>query len=126
MKYIDWNATSPAEVILERRSVLHMTQIELALHLDLEKPNFITLLEKNMSSVPLAQVVALSDALELDETWFLELVMRTAKEAGGRRDLTSLCDRVFTPENLRRYADLVERRDAARAADRDGAGNGDA
>lgn len=126
MKHIDWNATSPAEVILERRSALHMTQIELALHLDLEKANFITLLEKSMSSVPLAQVVALSDALELDETWFLELVMRAAKEAGGRRDLTLLCNRVFEPKNLRRYADLVEQRDAARAANRQGAPDGDA
>lgn len=111
MKHIDWNATSPADVILERRSVLHMTQNELALHIGLEKPNFVTLMEKGMSSVPLAQVVALCDALELDETWFLELTMRSAKEAGGRRDLTSLCDRVFTPTNLRRYADLLERRD---------------
>jgi len=126
MKHIDWNATSPAEVILERRSILHMTQIELALHIGLEKPNFVTLMEKGMSSVPLAQVVALCDALELDETWFLELTMRSAKEAGGRRDLTPLCDRVFTPENLRRYADLVEQRDAARATNQEDRGDGDA
>lgn len=64
------------EVIAKRRTELNLTQAELANKLGLDKTNFISMVEKGRSKMPLAHILKMASALEFDRMWFTELVFR--------------------------------------------------
>ena len=68
--------SDPGEIVAQRRSELDMTQIELAEKLDYPSVNFISMLEKKRSKVPLEKSVKFAKVLEIDEKWFIEKIMR--------------------------------------------------
>jgi transcriptional regulator with XRE-family HTH domain len=65
------------EIIRRRREQLGLTQQELAARLGAERflDSLIRLLEDGKAQVPPARVLAFARALQLDEVWFVELVM---------------------------------------------------
>lgn len=67
--------STPNDVIATRRSDLGITQAELAKKLDLKSANFITILEKGRSQVPLERAPDLAKALEMDPKWFTRMVL---------------------------------------------------
>ena len=67
----------PAEIILARRNELSLNQRELAARLDLDSTNFITMMEKGKSRVPLERSVDIARALEMsDRNWFIKKVLK--------------------------------------------------
>lgn len=66
------------DLVRRRREQLGLSQDELAARLGADRLllSLIRLLEKGKAHVPPARIIGLARALELDEVWFVELVMR--------------------------------------------------
>ena len=76
------NENTPGEVILTRRNDLGMTQVELVEALsrrdgkEIKSANFITIMEKGRSQVPLERAPALARVLEMDGKWFAHMLLK--------------------------------------------------
>lgn len=68
--------TDPAEIIRQRRTDLSMTQVQLAKLMGYENANFLTIIEKKKSAVPIERCLDFAKHLEVDPHWFVERVMR--------------------------------------------------
>jgi transcriptional regulator with XRE-family HTH domain len=68
--------TDPAEIIRQRRTDLALTQVQLAKMMGYTNANFLTIIEKKKSAVPIERALDFATHLEMDQRWFLERVMR--------------------------------------------------
>lgn len=67
----------PAEIVSARRTELSLSQSELAARAGLRSANFITMIEKGRSHVPLERSVDIAKALEIREpAWFARKVLK--------------------------------------------------
>lgn len=67
----------PSEIISARRAELSLTQGELAARSGFRSANFITMMEKGTSPVPLNRSVDIAKALEMrDPAWFVMKVLK--------------------------------------------------
>jgi transcriptional regulator with XRE-family HTH domain len=68
--------SKPGNIISARRSELEITVSELASKLGFCSTNLLTMIEANQSSVPLDRVPLVATALQIDQKWFAERVLR--------------------------------------------------
>ncbi|MEQ8393724.1 MAG: helix-turn-helix transcriptional regulator [Gammaproteobacteria bacterium] len=67
----------PAEIVLVRRGELSLSQRELAARIGFRSANFITMIEKGNSPMPLKRSVEIAKALEMrDPAWFVMKVLK--------------------------------------------------
>ena len=66
----------PSDIVSARRSELSLLQTELAKLLGYKNANFISILEKGKSKIPLDDAGEIARVLEMDEKWFIERCMR--------------------------------------------------
>lgn len=83
----------PSDIVFARRGELSLSQRELAARIGLRSANFITMIEKGSSQVPLNRAVEIAKALEMrDPAWFVMKVLKrqhpSAYEALAREELS--------------------------------------
>lgn len=66
------------EAVAQRRSELSMTQRHLAQALGYENANFISMIEKGKSRVPMHRMLDVATVLQLDPLWFCMLIIEEA------------------------------------------------
>lgn len=68
---------NPGEIVSARRAELSLSQAELAARAGLRSSNFITMIERGRSHVPLERSVDIAKALEMrDPAWFAKKVLK--------------------------------------------------
>lgn len=99
--------THPGDIVRQRREELGLSQVQLAERLQYRNPNFITMIEKKRSRVPLYAAVRLAAALRLDPMWFVERVMDFYDEGAMNEKETfrEVARVIFHPDTMAAYAE---------------------
>ena len=100
--------THPGDIVRERREELGLSQVQLAGLIGYKNSNFITMIEKKRSRVPLYTAPKLAQALQLDQMWFIERVMSFFDEGvmNEKETFREVAKVIFDPINMRQYADI--------------------
>jgi transcriptional regulator with XRE-family HTH domain len=99
--------THPGDIVRQRREELGLSQVQLAGRINYRNPNFITMIEKKRSRVPLYVAPKMAKALDLDPMWFIERVMSLYEEGemSEKESFLEAARVIFKPENMIAYAE---------------------